>query len=29
MAFADEITGRGLESVFQVTAKASVIGRGR
>src|SRR5207248_6483165 len=25
--FADEITGRGLESVFQVTAKASVIGR--
>ena len=26
-AFADEITGRGLESVFQVTAKASVIGR--
>jgi branched-chain amino acid transport system substrate-binding protein len=27
MAFADEITGRGLESVFQVTAKASVIGR--
>jgi branched-chain amino acid transport system substrate-binding protein len=27
LAFADEITGRGLESVFQVTAKASVIGR--
>ena len=27
MSFADEITGRGLESVFQVTAKASVIGR--
>jgi branched-chain amino acid transport system substrate-binding protein len=27
MAFADEITGRGLESVFKVTAKASVIGR--
>ena len=27
MAFADEITGRGLESVFQVTPKASVIGR--
>jgi branched-chain amino acid transport system substrate-binding protein len=27
MAFADEITGRGLESVFQVTAKASVVGR--
>jgi branched-chain amino acid transport system substrate-binding protein len=27
MAFADEITGRGLESVFQVTAKASVLGR--
>src|SRR5215510_7061637 len=26
-AFADEITGRGLESVFQVTAKASIIGR--
>jgi branched-chain amino acid transport system substrate-binding protein len=26
-AFADEITGRGLESVFSVTAKASVIGR--
>jgi branched-chain amino acid transport system substrate-binding protein len=26
-AFADEITGRGLESVFQVTAKASVLGR--
>src|SRR6476646_4010715 len=26
-AFADEITGRGLESVFKVTAKASVIGR--
>ncbi len=26
-SFADEITGRGLESVFQVTAKASVIGR--
>jgi branched-chain amino acid transport system substrate-binding protein len=27
MAFADEITGRGLDSVFQVTAKASVLGR--
>ena len=27
MSFADEITGRGLESVFKVTAKASVIGR--
>jgi branched-chain amino acid transport system substrate-binding protein len=27
MSFADEITGRGLESVFQVVAKASVIGR--
>jgi branched-chain amino acid transport system substrate-binding protein len=27
MAFADEITGRGLESVFQVTAKASALGR--
>lgn len=27
MAYADEITGRGLESVFQVTPKASVIGR--
>jgi branched-chain amino acid transport system substrate-binding protein len=27
MAFADEITGRGLESVFQVTTKASVLGR--
>src|SRR5262249_39286029 len=26
-SFADEITGRGLESVFQVTSKASVIGR--
>ena len=26
-AFADEITGRGLESIFKVTAKASVIGR--
>src|SRR5262249_19320982 len=26
MAYADEITGRGLESVFQVTPKASVIG---
>ncbi len=26
-SFADEITGRGLESVFQVTAKASLIGR--
>lgn len=26
-SFADEITGRGLESVFQVVAKASVIGR--
>jgi branched-chain amino acid transport system substrate-binding protein len=26
-AFADEITGRGLESVFQVTPKASVTGR--
>ena len=26
-SFADEITGRGLESVFKVTAKASVIGR--
>jgi branched-chain amino acid transport system substrate-binding protein len=26
-AFADEITGRSLESVFQVTGKASVIGR--
>src|SRR5262245_37945823 len=26
-AFADEITGRGLESVFQVTTKASIIGR--
>ena len=25
--FADEITGRGLESVFKVTAKASVLGR--
>ena len=27
MSFADEITGRGLESVFQVVAKASVFGR--
>jgi len=27
MSFADEITGRGLESVFQVVAKASVIGQ--
>jgi branched-chain amino acid transport system substrate-binding protein len=27
MSFADEITGRGLETVFQMTAKASVIGR--
>ena len=27
MSFADEITGRGLDSVFQVVAKASVIGR--
>src|ERR1017187_5594833 len=27
MSFADEITGRGLESVFQVVAKASVIGK--
>jgi branched-chain amino acid transport system substrate-binding protein len=27
MAFADEITGRGLESVFKVTATATVIGR--
>jgi branched-chain amino acid transport system substrate-binding protein len=27
MAYADEITGRGLDSVFQVTAKASVIGQ--
>jgi branched-chain amino acid transport system substrate-binding protein len=27
VAFADEITGRSLESVFQVTAKASVLGR--
>jgi branched-chain amino acid transport system substrate-binding protein len=26
-SFADEITGRGLESVFKVTAKASVIGQ--
>jgi branched-chain amino acid transport system substrate-binding protein len=26
-SYADEITGRGLESVFKVTAKASVIGR--
>jgi branched-chain amino acid transport system substrate-binding protein len=26
-SFADEVTGRGLESVFQVVAKASVIGR--
>jgi branched-chain amino acid transport system substrate-binding protein len=26
-SFADEITGRGLESIFQVPAKASVIGR--
>jgi branched-chain amino acid transport system substrate-binding protein len=26
-SFADEITGRGLESVFKVTAKASVLGR--
>src|SRR5215471_14936737 len=26
-SFADEITGRGLESVFQVAPKASVIGR--
>src|SRR6476661_10209308 len=26
-AFADEITGRGLESVFQVSATATVIGR--
>jgi branched-chain amino acid transport system substrate-binding protein len=26
-SFADEITGRGLESIFQVTPKASVIGR--
>jgi branched-chain amino acid transport system substrate-binding protein len=27
MSFADESTGRGLETVFQMTAKASVIGR--
>jgi branched-chain amino acid transport system substrate-binding protein len=27
MSFADEITGRGLETVFQMTAKASVMGR--
>jgi branched-chain amino acid transport system substrate-binding protein len=27
MSFADEITGRGLDSVFQVVAKASLIGR--
>jgi branched-chain amino acid transport system substrate-binding protein len=27
MSFADEITGRGLETVFQMTAKASIIGR--
>jgi branched-chain amino acid transport system substrate-binding protein len=27
VSFADEITGRGLESVFQVVAKASVIGQ--
>ena len=27
MSFADEITGRGLESVFQLVAKASVIGQ--
>ena len=27
MSFADEITGRGLDSVFQIVAKASVIGR--
>jgi branched-chain amino acid transport system substrate-binding protein len=27
VSFADEITGRGLESVFQVVPKASVIGR--
>jgi branched-chain amino acid transport system substrate-binding protein len=27
MSFADEITGRGLEGVFQVTSKASVTGR--
>ncbi|MFY9840628.1 MAG: ABC transporter substrate-binding protein, partial [Xanthobacteraceae bacterium] len=27
MSFADEITGRALESVFQVVAKASVIGQ--
>jgi branched-chain amino acid transport system substrate-binding protein len=27
MAFADEITGRGLDNVFQVTPKASVLGR--
>jgi branched-chain amino acid transport system substrate-binding protein len=27
MSFADEITGRGLETVFQMVAKASVIGR--
>jgi branched-chain amino acid transport system substrate-binding protein len=26
-SFADEITGRGLESIFQVAAKATVIGR--
>ncbi len=26
-SFADEITGRGLESVFKVTAKASMLGR--
>jgi branched-chain amino acid transport system substrate-binding protein len=26
-SFTDEITGRGLESVFKVTAKASVLGR--
>ena len=26
-AFADEITGRGLESVFKVTATATVLGR--
>ena len=26
-SFADEITGRGLESVFKVTSKASVLGR--
>jgi branched-chain amino acid transport system substrate-binding protein len=27
MSFADEITGRGLEGIFQVTSKASVTGR--